>query len=146
MRAAAIGKMKRDQVRTKSPRLDSDKTGYVRPSSPILVGLKSRCPRCGRGKLYAGFLTLANGCDQCGLDYDFADADDGPAVLITLVVGAVVVGLALAVEVAFSPPFIVHALLWLPLLLVMSLGLLRPLKSIMISIQYVHDAREGEIE
>jgi uncharacterized protein (DUF983 family) len=44
--------------------------------SPYLTGLLCRCPRCGKGKLFGGFLTLKNDCDSCGLDFNFADSGD----------------------------------------------------------------------
>jgi uncharacterized protein (DUF983 family) len=140
--AAEVGDQTADQAADHVRR-----TVLSHPAPSLLaVGLKSRCPRCGEGKLFSGFLTIAKKCDRCGLDYDFADAGDGPAVLIILFVGFIVVGLALVVEVAFSPPFIVHALLWLPLLLILSLGLLRPMKSVMIAIQYASNSRESELD
>ena len=55
-------------------------------------GLRRRCPRCGEGKLFQGFLTLRPRCDDCGLDYGFADAGDGPAVFVILIGGFIVVG------------------------------------------------------
>ena len=51
-------------------------------SGAIRAGLRCRCPRCGKGKLFAGFLTLRPRCEVCGLDYGFADSGDGPAVFI----------------------------------------------------------------
>src|ERR1700676_3217114 len=82
---------------------------------PIVRGLSCRCPRCGKGKLFRGFLTLAPGCECCGLDYSFADAGDGPAVFVILFAGFIVVGAALLVEVRFEPPSWVTALLGAPL-------------------------------
>ncbi|MCB1473722.1 MAG: DUF983 domain-containing protein [Rhodobiaceae bacterium] len=109
-------------------------------------GLSGRCPRCGRGKLFSGYLSLRERCDVCGLDYSFADSADGPAVFVILLVGFIVVGAALGVEFAYRPPYWVHAVLWLPLLLVLSLGLLRVLKSWMVVQQYRHAAREGRLD
>ena len=111
--------------------------------SPFVAGLKARCPRCGKGKLFSGFLDLAPRCNVCGLDYGFADSGDGPAVFIMMIVGFIVVGLALVVEIKFQPPYWVHAVLWLPLTLVLGLGLLRPFKATLIALQYVNKAREG---
>ena len=66
--------------------------------TPIRTGLACRCPRCGQGRLFQGFLNLRPRCDNCGLDYAFADAGDGPAVFIILIAGFIVVGCALIVE------------------------------------------------
>ncbi|HSI40840.1 MAG TPA: DUF983 domain-containing protein [Xanthobacteraceae bacterium] len=105
-----------------------------------------RCPRCGRGKLFTGFLDVAPACDACGLDYGFADSGDGPVVFIILLAGTLVVGLALWVEIAWSPPFWVHALLWTPLVLISTLGLMRPLKAMLIAQQYAKRAAEGRLD
>jgi uncharacterized protein (DUF983 family) len=114
-------------------------------SQTILRGLACKCPRCGRGKLYAGFLTLAAKCDACGLDYAFIDSGDGPAIFIILIAGAIVVGAALIVEVKYQPPFWVHAALWLPLTLAVTLWPLRAAKSLMIALQFHHKAAEGRL-
>ena len=112
---------------------------------PIRRGLAGRCPRCGRGKLFGGFLALRPRCDQCGLDYAFVDSGDGPAVFVIFFAGFVVVFAALAVEVAFAPPFWVHAVLWIPLILVTTLAPLRPMKGLMIALQFHHKAAEGRL-
>jgi uncharacterized protein (DUF983 family) len=112
----------------------------------ITAGLACRCPRCGKGKLFQGFLTLRPRCEACGLDFAFADSGDGPAVFIILIAGFIVVGAALVTEILYQPPFWVHALLWLPLILVVTLGPLRPLKGLMIALQYHHDAAEGRFD
>ena len=109
-----------------------------RVPSAVSVALACRCPRCGRGRLYAGFLTVAPECSVCRLDFAKADSGDGPAVFIVLVLGAIVVALALWVEIAFEPPLWVHALLWPPLILGGSLLALRPAKALMIALQYRH--------
>jgi uncharacterized protein (DUF983 family) len=109
----------------------------------ILAGLSCRCPRCARGKLFQGFLTLRPRCDACGLDYSFADAGDGPAVFIMFFAGFIVVGAALITEVLYQPPFWVHAVLWLPLIIIVTIGPLRPMKGLMIALQYYHKAAEG---
>ena len=111
----------------------------------VLRGLSCKCPRCGRGKLYAGFLALASKCDACGLDYAFIDSGDGPAVFIILFAGAVVVTAALIVEVKYQPPFWVHAVLWLPLILATTLLPLRSMKSLLIALQFHHKAAEGRL-
>lgn len=119
---------------------------YHAPVSPVAAGLSCRCPRCGRGPLFKGFLDLAPKCTACGLDYDFADAGDGPAVFVILFAGFIVVALAFFVEARFEPPMWVHALLWIPLILVVTLGLLRPLKALMVALQYRNKAAEGRLD
>lgn len=112
--------------------------------SPIKAGLACRCPRCGQGHLYKGFLTVADTCENCGLDLTKEDSGDGPAVFIILLLGFVVVGLALWVEVSFAPPLWLHAVLWGPLILGGSLAMLRPLKGVMIALQYHHKVHGHE--
>jgi uncharacterized protein (DUF983 family) len=109
----------------------------------LAAGLACGCPRCGRGKLFSGFLTLRPRCEVCGLDYNFADSGDGPAVFIMFLAGAIVVGAALVTEIEFHPPYWVHAALWLPLILVVTLGPLRPMKGLMIALQFYHKAAES---
>jgi uncharacterized protein (DUF983 family) len=111
----------------------------------ILRGLACKCPRCGQGKLFTGFLTLAPACARCGLDYAFIDSGDGPAVFIIMIAGAIVVFTALIVEVKYQPPFWVHAALWIPLILAVTLWPLRAAKSLLIALQFHHKAAEGRI-
>ena len=113
---------------------------------PIGRGLRGRCPRCGEGKLFQGFLTPRQRCDSCGLDYSFADAGDGPAVFVILLGGGIVVFAALLTEVLFQPPYWVHAMLWLPLILIVTLLPLRLIKGLLIALQYHHQAAEGRLE
>src|SRR6516164_9457407 len=77
-------------------------------SEAIRAGLRCQCPRCGKGKLFAGFLTLRPCCEVCALDYSFADSGDGPAVFIMFFAGFIVVGAALVTEVNYHPPYWVH--------------------------------------
>jgi uncharacterized protein (DUF983 family) len=111
--------------------------------SPYVTGLLGRCPRCGKGSLFSGFLTLATRCDCCGLDLTFADAGDGPAVFVMTIAGFIVVGAALFVEVAYEPPYWVHLLIFLPLTVIVCAGLLRPTKGLLITLQYANKAEEG---
>lgn len=115
------------------------------PLPPIPTGLSGRCPRCGSGKMFKGYLSLRDKCQACGLDFSFADSADGPAVFVSFIVGFIVVGLALIVELSYMPPFWVHIVLWLPLIVILGLACLRPLKGMMIALQFAHKAREGEI-
>ncbi len=108
-------------------------------------GIACRCPRCGQGRLYAGFLTLWPNCEACGLDYAFIDSGDGPAIFIIMIAGAIVVACALIVEVKYQPPFWLHAVLWLPLILATTLLPLRVMKSLMIALQFHHKAAEGRL-
>jgi uncharacterized protein (DUF983 family) len=112
----------------------------------ILTGLRGRCPRCGEGALFAGFLSPAEKCRQCRLDYGFMDAGDGPAVFIIMFAGMAIAALALYTEIVYAPSYLVHALLWGPLAIVLPLALLRPFKGVLIALQYRNAALEGELD
>ena len=119
---------------------------YFPPQAPISTGLLGRCPRCGEGKLFKGVITLRPRCESCGLDYAFADSGDGPAVFVILIAGFLCLGLVLWIEFTYEPPFWVHLLTSLPLTLAICLGMLRPLKGILIALQYHHKAEQGRLE
>ena len=116
------------------------------PIDPIKAGLAGRCPRCGEGRLFKGFLTVAERCGNCRLDYSFADAGDGPAVFVIFIAGFLVVGLALWMEVSLNPPLWLHFLLWIPLTLIVSLVSLRLIKGLLIVLQYRNKAAEGRLD
>lgn len=127
----------------------NETTGKAEPQTTVLQsalrGLACRCPRCGQGKLYAGFLNLAPACDRCGLDYAFIDTGDGPAIFIIMLAGGIVVAAALIVEVKYQPPYWLHAALWLPLILATTLLPLRAMKSLLIALQFHHKAAPGRL-
>ncbi|HEX4079223.1 MAG TPA: DUF983 domain-containing protein [Rhizomicrobium sp.] len=118
-------------------------TGLAPPTfTAALLGL---CPRCGEGRLFSGYLRVAPRCAHCGLDYAMFDVGDGASVFVILIAGFLVVGAALIVEVAYSPPYWVHAVLWLPAIVILTLGGLRLVKSTLMVLQYKHQAREGRL-
>ena len=110
-----------------------------------LRGIACKCPRCGNGGIYSGFLALRPRCAACGLDFAFMDSGDGPAIFMIMIAGAIVVGAALIVEVKYQPPFWLHAALWLPLIAATTLLPLRVMKSLLIALQYHHKAAEGRL-
>lgn len=118
---------------------------HERPE-PIPTGLRGRCPRCGQGHLFKGFLTLRPSCEACGLDYANFDSADGPAFFVMSIVGLVVVGLALWMEFTYEPPIWVHALVAGSLSIGLSLLLVRPLKGMLIALQYANKAEQGRFE
>ena len=74
----------------------------------------------------------------CGLPISRHDAGDGPAVFVILILGVLVVGLAILVEVTFSPPLWVHMVIWPPFILIVAIAMLRPLKATLLALQYRH--------
>jgi uncharacterized protein (DUF983 family) len=119
---------------------------YFPPLSPVATGAPGRCPRCGEGKLFRGFVELRPACESCQLDYGFADSGDGPAVFVILLAGFMALGMVLWIEFTYEPSIWVHALVSMPLTLAICLGLLRPLKGLFIAQQYRHKAEQGRLE
>jgi uncharacterized protein (DUF983 family) len=109
----------------------------------FIAGLLGRCPRCGNGKVFDGFLSLASRCSKCGLDLGFADSGDGPAWFVSFIASMIVLGAAFWVELRYQPPYWVYLVVFFPLTLITCLGLLRPTKSLLIALQYYNKAEEG---
>lgn len=111
--------------------------------SPILSGITCRCPKCGQGKLFKGYLSLAPACSVCGLDYGFADSGDGPAVFVIFLVAPLVIALALVVgSIVPMAPWL-HLVVWIPVTLLLCLALLPPFKGVLVNLQFTNDAHEG---
>jgi uncharacterized protein (DUF983 family) len=108
--------------------------------------LGGMCPRCGAQTLFSGLATFSAKCRACGLDYSAFNVGDGPAAFLIFIVGGIVVALAILVELRFGPPWWVHALLWIPLAAVLTVGLLRVAKGLLLSLEYKNRAREGRIQ
>ena len=99
-------------------------------------GFKSRCPSCGEGRLFGRFLKVTDRCAACGEVMSHHRADDFPAYLVIIIVGHVLVPAALIVEVAYSPPLWLHALLWLPFTAIAAVALLQPVKGAVVGMQW----------
>lgn len=119
---------------------------YYPELSALKTGLAGRCPRCGRGRLFSGYLTVAPSCFHCGLSFEFADAGDGAAWFVMLFVCLAGVGSILAIEAAYRPPAWAHVLIAIPLLILLPLILLRPAKGLLINQQYMTKARDGRLD
>ncbi|PZM14770.1 DUF983 domain-containing protein [Rhizobium tubonense] len=115
------------------------------PLPPVQTGIRGRCPRCGQGHLFSGFLTLRPSCEVCGLDYSFADPADGPAFFVICFACIPSVALALWIEVAFNAPYWVHIFTTLPFMLLTCIPPLRPLKGWLVASQYFYKAEEGKL-
>jgi uncharacterized protein (DUF983 family) len=106
------------------------------PPSPFVAGLTCRCPRCGVGRLFDGYLTVRAVCGYCGLSLADHDTGDGASIFVIFILGATVVPMALAVEASFQPPLWLHAVLWSVVILAGTLALLRPLKGLMVALHF----------
>ena len=105
-------------------------------SPALLKGLRGRCPACGEGRLFGKFLKVAEKCPACGEELYHHRADDMPAYIVITIVGHIVVPLAFAVETAFRPDYAIHLLLWLPMIVMLSLALLQPVKGAIVAMQW----------
>lgn len=101
----------------------------------VRAGLIGRCPACGRGPLFEGFLRRRASCEACGFDLGAVEIGDGAATFIMQIAGFLVGFSALAVEIAFSPPIWLHLIIWLPLVAGLALALMRPGKGLMTALQ-----------
>jgi len=117
----------------------TEKTGLA----PFLAGLRGRCPNCGVGPLFTGFLAVAPRCTNCGFDLAKADSGDGPAVFVIFIAGFIAAFGILFTEIALRPPLWVEFVVWLPVAAALSLGLLRPLKGLMIAAQFANHASQA---
>ncbi|ODU69033.1 MAG: hypothetical protein ABT11_14175 [Novosphingobium sp. SCN 66-18] len=109
-------------------------------------GWEGRCPRCGKGHMFKGWLKLADRCESCGLDYSFANADDGPAFFALCITAFPLTFLVVWVQVAYDPPWWVHVLTSVPVLAIGCLATLRPFKGWLVASQYVNKAVEAGTE
>ncbi len=114
--------------------------------SPSTTGLRGRCPRCGQGHLFDGFLSMKPSCEVCGLDYGFADPADGPAFFVICFACVPSVALAVLIEAIYQPPFWMHLFTSLPFLLLTCVLPLRPLKGWLLSSQYFDKAEHGKLD
>ncbi|MDB5678630.1 DUF983 domain-containing protein [Sphingomonas bacterium] len=110
--------------------------------TPAEVAFKGLCPRCGAPTLFAGWAKFAGTCSACGLDFSRFNVGDGPAAFLTLILGAIVVGLAIWLELAAHPPWWVHVLLWVPITAAAVLGALRVSKGALLALEYRNRAAE----
>lgn len=112
----------------------------------VRAGARGRCPSCGRGHIYDGLLSLAPSCSHCGLNLARFNVGDGAAAFLIFLIGAVIVGLAMWLELSASPPWWLHVLLWVPLTVMGAIAALRVSKGIFLALEYRHDAAEGRID
>jgi uncharacterized protein (DUF983 family) len=113
--------------------------------NPVAAALGGRCPRCGQGALFTRVIVFAPRCTRCDLDFRAFNVGDGAASFLILIVGAIVTGLAMWLELSRAPPWYVHAALWLPLTLLLSLALMRVAKALLLALEYRHESHQGRL-
>lgn len=125
------------KVGPKGPRQRDGRSLGPRPIlQSLLRGATLRCPACGVGGMFRRYLKVADDCPHCGEALHHQRADDAPPYFTIVVVGHVVVGLVLAVEMAFRPPLWLHAAMWLPLTVILALIVLPPIKGTLVALQW----------
>lgn len=112
------------------------------PVTLLHASLRCRCPRCGKGKLFTGLLTLRPACPVCGLGFGGSDTGDAGAVGVIMVLGAIIVIMAFWVEFHFNPPLWVHIVLWPLVTFPLAVLLMRPMKACLVALQYFHRPNE----
>jgi uncharacterized protein (DUF983 family) len=112
----------------------------------VPAALFALCPRCGAKGLFAGLTKFAPACPACGLDYSSFNVGDGPAAFLTFLVGGLITGLAIWLELAWHPPFWVHAVLWLPLTTLAVIWGLRAGKAALLAAEFQRQAGEGQLK
>ncbi|MEJ7927516.1 DUF983 domain-containing protein [Sphingobium sp. AN641] len=120
-----------------------DGAAYPHRLSLIEAGVRGRCPRCGQGHIFSGFLAVRDHCEMCGLSYDFADPADGPAVFVQLFACVPGVIFIVMLEIMARPPLWVHLALGVPILLLTTVLPLRPIKGWLVAAQYATRAQEA---
>lgn len=113
---------------------------------PVQTGLKGRCPVCGEGTLFKGFLEFADYCEACHADFSIEDAGDGPTVFVIFIVGIFIVPMALGFSMILNAPMWLTLLIWIPIIVVVCLILLRVLRGVMFNLQWKHGAAEVKSE
>jgi uncharacterized protein (DUF983 family) len=124
-----------NKIEFQLPRAEPAQTG-VSGRDVTLRGFFGRCPACGKGKMFRKFLKVNDACPECGEELHHQRADDFPAYLVIVIVGHILVPIVLAVETAFAPAYWVHALLWGPAILGLTIGLIQPVKGAVVAMQW----------
>jgi len=110
--------------------------------NPLLSGAAGRCPNCGEGHLFEGFLKVAPSCEACGFDLAAADSGDGPAVFVIMIAGFIAAFGALFTMFATRSVGLTLGI-WLPMTLILVLALLRPMKGLMLAAQFMNKASQA---
>ena len=114
-----------------------------RGAAPFIAGALGRCPNCGEGPLFSGFLKVSPRCTTCGFDLAKSDSGDGPAVFVIFIAGFIAAFGILFTEIAIRPPIWVEGVIWLPIAVLLCVGLLRPFKGLMIAAQFANKASQA---
>ena len=115
-----------------------DESGRRDAGTSIWRGLRGRCPHCGEGRMFSAYLKVADRCPTCGEELFHQRADDAPPYFTMFIVGHIVVAALLSVEIEYAPPLWLHAMLWIPLTIALSLWLLPRVKGAIVGLQWAN--------
>lgn len=111
----------------------------------VPAALFGLCPDCGAKTLFDGPIGFSEKCPACGLDYSAFNVGDGPAALLTMFIGALIITAAINLDIAFHPPFWVHVVIWVPLTAAMVFLSLRFAKGALLIAEHRNKAKEGQL-
>jgi len=124
-----------DKIRFEAPARADEPRSLLRAMGR---GFLMRCPRCGQGTLFSGFLRSVDHCAECGEEFSHHRADDLPPYLTVFIVGHLVVALFMGTEELVTLSLFAHLAIWVPVTILLSLALLRPLKGATIGLQWAN--------
>lgn len=108
-------------------------------------GLAGRCPHCGRGRLFSGYLKVVDACRSCGAPFHTENSGDGAAAFLTLAIGAIAVPMVLLIEFGLQWPIWINIPLTCLVATGLVVGLLPPSKGALIALELHHGAQEGRL-
>ncbi|MEL6529068.1 MAG: DUF983 domain-containing protein [Pseudomonadota bacterium] len=109
------------------------------------AALSGLCPRCGTASLFEAPARIALSCNKCGLSLSQLERGGRLAGLVTILVAAIFIGAAMAVDIYLAPPFWLQVAIWAPMTMVMVIGTLRFYKTALLYRQYELQLETSEI-
>lgn len=111
----------------------TDKRSWL---NAMFRGARLKCPQCGVGSVFASYLKVDHTCPHCGEELHHHRADDAPPYFTIFIVGHIIIGPLLFLEREYAPPLYVHAVIWLPAIIILSLALLPVVKGAVVGLQW----------
>jgi len=104
----------------------------------IMRGAACKCPKCGEGKLFRAYLKVNDTCPNCHEELSHHRADDLPPYLAIIIVGHLLIGAMLHLEMAWSVSPLTYLATLLPLAIILPLAMLPSLKGGVVGLQWAH--------
>jgi uncharacterized protein (DUF983 family) len=109
-------------------------------------GLTGRCPSCGKGRIFDGFLRVVPHCASCHAPLGLLRADDAPPYFTILIVGHIVIPAMLIMQRMSDPPTWLLSVIFVPLTIVLAVGLLRPVKGATVGLMLTFNMLKSDAE